>query len=99
MALSHAEWRVRGEVVAMHQITNISPLDVRDPQHKPDGSYGRRLSDFEISVSLLAAIIALALFLGGSFWSSFVRVFTNAWNERPVASVVRQASAIQKLRR
>jgi hypothetical protein len=85
------------EVVAVHQITADSPLQVRDPLHKSDGSYRRRMSDFDIRASVLATIIVLALVLGGSFWFSYVQVFTNTWNGKPIASIVAQASGLRTI--
>ena len=83
----------------MPQIANVSPLQVRDPQHKPNGTYGRRLTDFDIRASVLATVLVLALVLGGSLWSTYIQVFTNTWNGKPNASIVPLASEIRKLLR
>jgi hypothetical protein len=81
----------------MQQITNVSPLQVRNPQHKPNGSYCRRLSDFNLRAPVVAAIIVLALFLGGSFWSTYVGIITSTWNGKPVASIVMRTSQMRNL--
>src|SRR5437879_13842340 len=76
------------EVVAMPQIAYVSPLQVRDPQHKPNGTYGRRLTDFDIRASVLATVLVLGLVLGGSLWSAYIQVFKNRWNDKHSDAIV-----------
>jgi hypothetical protein len=83
----------------MHPITDVSPLQIRDPQHKPNGTYGRRLKDFDIRASVVATLLVLALFLGGGLWSTYIQVFTNTWNGKPIVSIVRQTYEMRKLLR
>ena|ERR1700687_2583681 len=89
-----------GEVVAVPQNAEVSPptkesapvqevlsrIQVRDPQNKPNGIYGRRMTDFDSGAKVLATVSVLAMILSGIFWSAFVQMLTTTWNLRSTAS-------------
>jgi len=68
----------------------LSGIQVRDPQHKPSGVYGRRITDFEShSPGLqMTALFAIAGLLVGSFFSVSLQKFGETWNVRPFRSSV-----------
>ena len=81
----------------MTQTARVSPGQNRSPQNTPNGTYGRRITDFNLRATVVAAIVMLALFVGGSFWSTYVQVFTNAWNGKPASAIAGLAAATRTL--
>ena len=81
----------------MSHIASVSPTQVRDPQHNPNGTYGRRMKDYDPRAAVIATIVVLAALFGGSLWSTFVQVFANAWNDKPIAGMAAQSAEMRTL--